>query len=83
MEGPARSGELNEVGPREHQSGVHSFGSVEGVDQKWCLPALSQLGEREYKKIGVHQCFCLQRKCHQIPVPLVAIFMSVSDLLCV
>ena len=57
MEGPARSGELTEVGPREHQSGVHSFSSVEGVEQKWRLPALSQLGEREDKKIGAPSAF--------------------------
>lgn len=47
MEGPDETGGLGEMGPRGHQDRVHGFSSGDGVGQAWCVPALSQLGERE------------------------------------
>ena len=77
LEGPDGTGGLSEMGPRRQQDRVHGFSSVDGVEQTWCVPALSQLGERERKKSGTHQCFRPQRKCHQSPVAVAPALMSV------
>lgn len=82
LEGPVGTGGLSEMGPRGHQDGVHGFSLVDGVGQTWHMPALSQLGERVWKKFGTHQCFCPQRKCHQIPVPRAPVFMPVISSVC-
>ena len=82
LEGPVGTSGLSEMGPRGHQDGVHGFSLVDGVGQTWHMPALSQLGERVWKKFGTHQCFCPQRKCHQIPVPRAPVFMPVISSVC-